>query len=192
MRSVRVARKRFFPTLGSAAAAATLAPQMRSKLTGLAALYVLACGGGPRYVGGEFRDGPVRFAVTAPSGGWRSVAVDSASDLAWVHDGAAAVVQTNGDCSPALDIPLVALTNHLLVGFTEREIVEQVLVPLDGREALRTHVVAKLDGVPRELLLVVVKKNACVYDLALVAPPGERFAQARAGFEVMLESFETR
>ena len=80
----------------------------------------------------------------------------------------------------------------ILTAFSQREIVEQVLVPVDGREALRTHVVAKLDGVPRELLLHVVKKNGCVYDFALVAPPGERFAQSRASYETVLQSFETR
>lgn len=150
-----------------------------------------ACGGGARYVGGEFRDGDVRFTVQPPSG-WRAISVASANDLAWSQDDAGAVLQINGDCDPSLDIPLVALTNHLLVGFTEREIVEQTLVEIDGREALRTHVVAKLDGVPRELLLHVMKKNGCTYDFALVAPPGERFAQARASYDVVLQSFETR
>lgn len=149
------------------------------------------CGGGARYVGGEFRDGDVRFTVQPPSG-WRAISVASANDLAWSQDDAGAVLQINGDCDPSLDIPLVALTNHLLVGFTEREIVEQTLVDIDGREALRTHVVAKLDGVPRELLLHVMKKNGCTYDFALVAPPGERFAQARASYDVVLQSFETR
>lgn len=149
------------------------------------------CGGGARYVGGEFRDGDVRFTVQPPSG-WRAISVASDNDLAWSQDDAGAVLQINGDCDPSLDIPLVALTNHLLVGFTEREIVEQTLVEIDGREALRTHVVAKLDGVPRELLLHVMKKNGCTYDFALVAPPGERFAQARASYDVVLQSFETR
>ncbi|MCB9635312.1 MAG: hypothetical protein H6721_24595 [Sandaracinus sp.] len=157
----------------------------------LVAVSMLACGGGARYEGGEFRDGPVHFAVRPPDG-WRAISVARTNDLAWAHDDAGAVLQVNGDCDPSLDIPLVALTNHLLVGFTEREIVEQILVPVDGREALRTHVVAKLDGVPRELLLHVVKKNGCVYDFALVAPPGERFAQARASYETVLQSFETR
>jgi hypothetical protein len=64
-------------------------------------------------------------------------------------------------------------------------------VPLDGREALRSHVVAKLDGVPRELLLTVMKKDGCVYDFALVAPPGGGFGQAHQAYDGVLESFAT-
>ena len=37
-----------------------------------------------------------------------------------------------------LDIPLTALRSHLLIGFTEREVSEDELVAVDGREALRT------------------------------------------------------
>jgi len=100
------------------------------------------------------------------------------------------IVQVNGSCDPALDIPLVALTNHLLIGFTEREYVtEPELRQLDGREALHTHVRAKLDGVPRELYFVVTKKDECVFDLSLIAPPGERFASALPAFEQMVASF---
>jgi len=47
------------------------------------------------------------------------------------------------------DIPLLALTQHLFMNFTERQTVEQKIVPLDGREAMHTILSAKLDGVPR-------------------------------------------
>ena len=62
---------------------------------------------------------------------------------------------------------------------------------MDGREALRTVARAKLDGVPRELELVVLKKDGCVYDFALVAPPGRPFTDAQATFRAMLDSFRT-
>ena len=112
------------------------------------------------------------------------------NDLAWTHEGHAAIIQANASCNPGLDIPLTALTNHLLIGFTERELATQELVPMDGREALRTHMRAKLDGVPRELLLVVLKKDGCVYDFALVAPL-RGFTPARASYDAMLQSFRT-
>jgi len=116
--------------------------------------------------------------------------VQGQNDLAWAHHGHAAIIQANASCNPSLDIPLTALTNHLLIGFTEREVAEQELVPMDGREALRTHMRAKLDGVPRELLLVVLKKDGCIYDFALVAPPAG-FERARGAYDAMLQSFGT-
>jgi hypothetical protein len=39
---------------------------------------------------------------------------------------------------------------------------------------------------------VVLKKDNCTYDFALVAPPGAPFQQARPIFTTMLESFSTR
>jgi hypothetical protein len=76
-----------------------------------------------------------------------------------------------------------------LFDFTEQEVLSEELVPLDGREALRTHVVAKLDGVPREMVLVVLKKDGCVYDVALVAPRGDSFSRARPVFETLVAGF---
>ena len=74
------------------------------------------------------------------------------------------------------------------MGFTERQELSQQLVPLDGREALRSRHTAKLDGVPVELELVVLKKDGCVFDFTYVAPPGQ--AEARMpDFDALLAGF---
>jgi hypothetical protein len=158
----------------------------------LATLIVLlpACGGSGTFHSGVYRDGEAAYALGALGPGWSRVSVDDAVDLAFMNGALDAVAQVNASCDPGLDIPLEALTNHLLIGFTERSDVEpQALVPLDAREALRTHMRAKLDGVPRELLFYVLKKDGCVYDFALVGPPGERFESARPAFESMVAGF---
>ncbi len=151
----------------------------------------VGCGGGT-YRGGEYHDEEAAYRLGAPAGDWTRVNVENQNDLAWHSDSLNAVIQGNGSCDPALDIPLVALTNHLLIGFTERDVVSQELVPMSSREALRTHVRAKLDGVTRELLLQVLKKDRCVYDFALVAPPGADFQRASETFTSMLQGFEAR
>jgi len=156
----------------------------------LLALLGVGCVSGGSYEGGVYEDTETRFRLASPGPQWESIAVEGDNDLAWAHEGA--VIQVNSSCDPGLDIPLEALTNHLMIGFTERSLVDQERVPMAGREALRTHVRAKLDGVPRELLLVVLKKNECVYDFATVTPPGPSFESARSDLEGMLASFETR
>ncbi len=151
-----------------------------------------ACGAarGGSFGDGTYRDSEATYAVGELGSGWERISVDDQNDLAFRHEGHGAIVQVNASCDPALDIPLEALTNHLLIGFTEREDVEpQERVPMDEREALRTHLRAKLDGVPRELLLHVLKKDGCVYDFALVAPPGGGFDGARPAYEAMLRGF---
>lgn len=173
-----------------------LRPALRcAAAASLAASLMLPACGGASYTRGEYREGAVAFHVAELPAPWARVAVGSHNDLAWSHDGLAAVVQVNALCDqPDQDVPLQALTRHLLNGFTAYTYPpvapeDLQLIPLDGREAQRTHLVAKLDGVPRELVLVVLKKDDCVYDLALVAPPGERYTAALPAFEALVASF---
>lgn len=137
-------------------------------------------------VGGE-----TQYRIGELDPGWRRLSVDDQNDLAFHHAQMGAIIQVNATCDPTSDVPLTALTNHLLIGFTDRHIVEQALLPMDEREALRTHVTARLDGVPRELLFYVMKKDACVYDFALIAPPGTNFEHALPEFERFRAGFST-
>lgn len=158
----------------------------------LALLACAACGGDRgRLHDGVYRGRDSTFAVGTLPPTWSPVGVGR-NDLAFSHPELASIIQVNASCDPQLDIPLEALSRHLLIGFTGREVHSEERVPLDAREALRTHVTASLDGVPRELLLYVLKKDGCVYDFALVAPPGERFTRARADFQGFMDGFSTR
>lgn len=148
--------------------------------------------GGPRLRGTEYRDREAHYWIGPVGSRWVSLAVDDDNDLAWHDESAAAVIQLNSTCDPGADIPLAALTNHLLAGFTAREFEEQTVVPMDGREALRTHARARLDGVPRELLFYVMKKDGCIYDFALVTPTGASFDRALESFEPFVAGFSTR
>jgi hypothetical protein len=150
----------------------------------------MSCGGGASFTGGVYHDAEARYRVGELGPGWERLSLDQ-NDLAWRHAGAGAIVQVNATCDPFQDVPLTSLTNHLLIGFTAREWRSSETVPLDGREALRSHVVASLDGVPRELLFFVMKKDRCTYDFGLVAPPGEGFERARREFEPFVRSFTT-
>ena len=156
----------------------------------VAALLLLACGGGASLQNGVYADSEARYHVGELGDGWSTVGVSN-NDLAWHHRDLGAVVQVNASCDPFSDVPLTSLTSHLLIGFTAREYASSDLVPLDGREALRSHVRAQLDGVPREILLYVLKKDECTYDFALIAPPGERYAQAEPAFESFVNGFST-
>ncbi|UJR82757.1 Hypothetical protein I5071_48220 [Sandaracinus amylolyticus] len=151
---------------------------------------VTACGG-PTLQSGVFRDAEAHYRIGDLGPGWSRLSVAGQNDLAWHNESLGAIVQLNATCDPSRDVPLTALTNHLLIGFREREIVEQEFVSMDAREALRTHAVATLDGVPRELLFVVLKKDDCVYDFALITPPGTPFSGAQPAFEHFVSGFTT-
>jgi hypothetical protein len=115
--------------------------------------------------------GRVCYVVGALASEWRMVHQESAA-AGWFNNSSGAIISTNATCrDDAEAAPLKALTRELLVGYTERRIIDEELVPLQAREALRTHVRAKLDGVPMELEIYVLRRNGCVFDLAFAAPP---------------------
>lgn len=159
-------------------------------LLGVAILLFAGCGGGATFVNDVYRDPEATYRVGELGQDWQRVSIGN-NDLAWHNARIGAVAQVNSTCDPYQDVPLSALTNHLLIGFTDREYRSSDTVPLDGREALRTHVVAKLDGVPRELLLYVLNKDTCTYDFALIAPPGTSYREAEAQFERLVSGFTT-
>jgi hypothetical protein len=80
------------------------------------------------------------------------------------------------------DAPLSVLTQHLIMGTTERDLESQEVLPFDRREAMHTLLRAKLDGVPMEYDIYVMKKDGCVFDLVYIAPP-DHFADGSADFE---------
>jgi hypothetical protein len=163
---------------------------------GAAAVFcAFACGGGTRasFEANVYRKGPVAFQLPEPPSGWRRVDVADAS-LAFRDDVHDASVLLNARCLAADDrTPLVALTNHLLIGSTEREFLSQATEPFDGREALHTKVKAKWDGVPMLFDAFVLSKDGCVYDFVYLAPLAapDGFEAGTPAFESFVRAFRT-
>lgn len=159
----------------------------------LATAALAACGGGKTrgsFDGNVYRNGPIAFKLPDPPAGWRRVEVDDAS-LAFRDDAHAASVLLNARCLSADDrTPLVALTNHLLIGATEREYISQETEPFDGREALHTKLKAKWDGVPMLIDIYVLSKDGCVYDFVYFGSPGG-FQSGAPAFESFVRGFRT-
>lgn len=119
--------------------------------------------------------------------GWSPLDVRDAS-LAYRDDAHGASVLVNARCRSAdARTPLMALTNQLLIGATERDVHDQKTEAFDGREALHTTLAAKWDGVPMHLDVFVLSKDGCTYDFA-------RAAATRDGedtFEAWVRGFRT-
>jgi hypothetical protein len=139
-----------------------------------------ACASGGHLENGRFRDRVVNYQVGLPGEGWRELRLETAN-VAWYNDALRASLLVNSNCDGVGDAPLEGLTSDLLMGMTEREILSQERRPASRREALESVATAKLDGVPRKLMLFVLKKDACVYDIVLDASPAT-YEAARAGY----------
>jgi len=148
----------------------------------LVALALAACAHSETFEQGTLRKGELSVQLGPLPAGWRRVLVEGA-DLAFRDDDHDGSVLFDVRCGHADDdAPLSILTEHLIMGTTERDFESQEIMPFDGREAMRTRLRAKLDGVPMQYEIYVMKKDGCVYDLVYVAPP-DRFEDGTADFE---------
>jgi hypothetical protein len=162
-------------SLAAAATAAGCAHPPRGRIE--------AAGAADRICAGE-----TCYRVGALGGDWRLVHQKGAA-VGFFSQAVGGIIEANATCREDADAaPLPALTRQLLIGYTERHIASQATVPLDAREALRTRVDAKLDGVPMSLDLYVLKRNGCIFDLSYAAPP-EAFARGSGDFQRFVDGF---
>src|SRR5438270_731040 len=87
---------------------------------------LVACGAAPaRLDGGVYRAGEIAFRVGEAPPEWRPIAVEHAT-LAWRDEPHRASVLLDARCHRRDDdVPLQALTQHLVMGTTGREIASQ-------------------------------------------------------------------
>jgi hypothetical protein len=140
--------------------------------------------------GHVYRNKEVAFRVGPIPESWRRIDSDLAL-LAFRDDPHRATVALNARCGKdGDDVPLQALTHHLFLVFTDRQVLSQSLRPLDGREALRSELTAELDGVPKHFDVYVLKKDGCVYDFLYVADTSAA-PQGLPNFERFVGEFAT-
>jgi|HubBroStandDraft_2_1064218.scaffolds.fasta_scaffold98486_2 hypothetical protein len=154
------------------------------------ALACASCVGSGSFDGNVYRDPQVAFRVDPAPPGWQAIRVSQA-DVVFRDSAHEASILVNGRCIPADgDAPLSALTEHLIMGTTDREYLVEETLPLDAREARHTVLKAKLDGVLMGYDVFVMKKNGCVYDLVYVGSP-ESMSAGAPPFEAFARAFHT-
>ncbi|MDI1482069.1 hypothetical protein [Polyangium sp. y55x31] len=154
------------------------------------ALFGIGACGGPNFTGSVYRGRGYAFRVPTPPSTWKRIELDGEA-LAFEDTANDAMIAASGRCKvDGEDVPLRSLVQHLFLQFTEREVEVEEVVPFDGREALHTVVTAKLDGVPRQFDVWVLKKDGCVYDLYCIADPAG-FAAAVGPFREFVKGFAT-
>ncbi len=153
-------------------------------------LLLAACAHEEAFQHGVLRKGDLRVEVGPVPSTWRRVQVDGA-DLAYRDDARSGSALFDVRCEGSSgDAPLTILTQNLIMGTTQRDFESQDLVPFDRREALHSKLRARLDGVPMQYDIYVMKKDGCIYDLVYVAPP-DRFGDGAADFERFVAGFHT-
>lgn len=109
--------------------------------------------------------------------------------VGWWNEGLGAAILLDSQCERHGDSTLEQFTDHLRIDFREWEVLSQERTTLVGRDAVRTVVLASIDGGAKtQMELVVVKKNGCLFDLEYIAPP-RTFERGRAAFAQVVTGF---
>ena len=157
---------------------------MRSRVVfGLGVGLLVACGGRS-----ADRGDPDRYALGTLDGAWQTQEAGGA-DRAWWHPEHLATAYTDSHCQDQVDdVSMQRLNEQLTGGFTDAVEVSSERIRLDGREGWVRRLTGGLDGVTVEVAAVVIRKDDCVYDMVLIAPPG-RFEAAWESWEPAVQGF---
>lgn len=93
----------------------------------------------------------------------------SNADVSFVNSKRGAVIALSSICKRYDRVPLEQLKADLVNPLEGHEVLSEERRPLDDREALYTRARGKLDGVPVESSLVVLRKNDCIFDFSIFA-----------------------
>ena len=121
-------------------------------------------------IGQQFISPAYAFEVPLPGDEWQPVPGEP-SVLTLAHTQLAAGITISVTCHQARDVPLDILTRHLLFGFKNIEILQQVPQALNGVPALKTVARARLDEREVQLRGHVVRRDGCIYDMVYFASP---------------------
>ncbi len=171
---------------------ATLMHVRRLGLLSAGLLMGLGCGSQLSWRDGQVQHRDLTFEIAHPGPDWTQMKVSDRGTAAFERN-ADTIREVSGRCGSRHDIPLEVLRRHLLLGFRDVSFVEEQRRQLVGREALDSRILASLDGVPRQLRVVVLKKDGCVFDLLEISAPSAAAAlpsQAQAEEAATPQTFD--
>lgn len=160
----------------------------------------------PRSLWSGSKAGAVSFGIGLPGEGWRPYPEkESGVQVAWLSQASSSVIQVRSQCAEHGDSTLEMFTEHIGADFgdwrvreidtgkrdhRDRPVLKEVQehFRLAGRQALRSTIDAELDGVEISLEVVVLKKDGCLFDLTLIAPP-KHFEGGLGAFERVVKGF---
>jgi hypothetical protein len=95
-------------------------------------------------------------------------AKEAGTDFVFENTKSKAIISVNSVCGRYPTATLQSLASQLSAPISQGEVVEERELTLDGRDAFLKRVHGKIDGVAVQSLVVVVRKNNCLFDFALL------------------------
>ncbi|MBL7685668.1 MAG: hypothetical protein JNK65_06515 [Deltaproteobacteria bacterium] len=121
---------------------------------------------------------------------WQRTQIQSYKTISFYNPQYKSTLMTDAFCDQSYDdASLKTLTTHLYFDLQDKKIQSQKQLMLNERAAMRSIAQGKVDGVPVVLDTLVIKKDWCLFDFALVADPAH-YVEASKDFEDFYKGFE--
>jgi hypothetical protein len=91
-----------------------------------------------------------------------------AADRSWQNNNNGNTISYMSACDQASEPTLEVLSSIALDGVEDLKVVERKKINYNGREALNTVLLGRVDGVPIQADLTVLKKNNCVFNITYI------------------------
>lgn len=114
--------------------------------------------------------------------------IDSAgSDLAYSNKATSSIFIFNSACRKFDPSNLPTLTNSILTGIDNVEIMEKIGLTHQDREAVLVVAKGTVDGISRYFRILTTQKNNCIYDYALIATSEANLKKDTADFNKFIQ-----
>lgn len=139
------------------------------------------------------------YHVEPPSAPWHKLTVGEdpnsmdamKADLAYENPQTGAIISLNSLCRKYSNASLESLTNNLVRGIENREVISRKETMLDGEKALDTSFKGTVDKVDIMIRTVVMAKDSCTFDFIYVVIP-KREVNNKGDFDTFLASFKAQ
>jgi len=130
------------------------------------------------------------YEVGPLSADWKRVKLGSYQSLVFRNSILQSTLMTDAFCEGAYeDAGLKTLTRHLYLDLAHSKIIHEEKIKLSGREAYHALAEGEVDGINVKLETVVIKKDLCLFDFALISPPTQH-ETASKDFEKFFMGFQ--
>lgn len=105
--------------------------------------------------------------VTPPATPYTEIKIGSA-DRSWQNPKNGNTISYMSSCNMSAEPNLEILSKMALDGVENLHVIQKNYITFNGREALNTILIGRVDGVPVQADLTVLKKNNCVFNLTYI------------------------
>ena len=111
------------------------------------------------------------FSFPEPLKGWKSLPLSEGAQRLYQHSSTGSVLSMSSLCDRYATAPLNRLLRTPLSSLGAYKELEFKNLRISDRDAEQLHVSGSLDGVKVEVVMIVLRKNECIFDFSLQATP---------------------